>query len=98
MDEDAELRTHLADLGPGALADLRRVLEGSADYRREILVALMGRPRYSELATMIAMADTDEVIRLRLLQAIRDVTSVKSPGPPRIVREREAIRRPSEPA
>ena len=53
-DEDADLRAHLVDLGPGALADLRRVLEGSADYRREILVAFMGRPGYSDLATMIA--------------------------------------------
>ena len=71
MDEDAELRTNLAGLGPGAMADLQRVLEESAEYRREILVSLMGRPGYSELATMIAMADTDEVVRLRLLQAIR---------------------------
>jgi hypothetical protein len=44
MDEDTDLRAHLADLGPGAIADLRRVLEGSADYRLGILVALMGRP------------------------------------------------------
>ena len=73
MDEDADLRIHLAALGPGALADLRRVLEGSADYRREILVALMQRPAYGDLATMIAIADTDELVRLRLLQAIRDL-------------------------
>ena len=73
IDKDADLSAHLAALGPGALADLRRVLEGSADYRREILVALMERPAYTDLATMIAMADTDEVVRLRLLRAIRDL-------------------------
>jgi hypothetical protein len=31
IDEDADLRASLAALGPGALADLRRVLEGSGD-------------------------------------------------------------------
>ena len=46
-------------LGPGALADLTRVLGGSGEYRHAVL---------------IAMADTDEVVRLRLLRAIRGVT------------------------
>jgi hypothetical protein len=48
-EEDTEIRAHLAELGPGALIDLRRVLEGSADHRREILVALMTRPTYADL-------------------------------------------------
>jgi hypothetical protein len=61
----------LAALGPGALIDLQRVLEGSPDYRREVLVALMEGPAYTDLATLIATADTDEVVRLRLLRAIR---------------------------
>jgi hypothetical protein len=30
-------------------------------------------PAYADLATLIAMADTDEVVRLRLLRAIRDL-------------------------
>ena len=32
--------------------------------------ALEGRPPATDLATLIAMADTDEVVRLRLLRAI----------------------------
>jgi hypothetical protein len=35
--------------------------------------ALTARPAYADLATLIAMADTDEVVRLRLLRAIRDL-------------------------
>jgi hypothetical protein len=74
-DEDAELRVHLAALSPGALTDLRGILDGSATYRHDILVALMARPTHADLATLIAMAETDEVVRLRLIQAIRDVTA-----------------------
>ena len=33
----------------------------------------MARAASATLATLIAMADTDEVIRLRLLRAIRDL-------------------------
>jgi hypothetical protein len=73
-DEDADLRADLAALGAGALADLQRILEGPAVHRREILIALMARPTYADLATLIAMADTDEVVRLRLLRAIRDLS------------------------
>ena len=47
-------------------------IDEDAEYRREILVALTERSAYPDLATVIAMADTDEVVRLRLLQAIRD--------------------------
>ncbi|MDP9224331.1 MAG: hypothetical protein M3P18_10820 [Actinomycetota bacterium] len=54
--------------------DLRRVLEGPSTYRNEILKALMARPNSNELATLIAMADTDETVRLRLLRAIRDLS------------------------
>ena len=50
---------------PGAHIDLRRVLEVSTDYRREVLVALMEDQAHTHLATLIAMADTDEVVRLR---------------------------------
>jgi hypothetical protein len=74
FDEDADIRAGLAALGPGAVAELRRVLEGPATYRDAILKALMARPG-SDLATLIAMADTDETVRLRLLRAIRDLSS-----------------------
>ena len=33
----------------------------------------MARTTSSDLATLIAMADTDEIIQLRLLRAIRDL-------------------------
>jgi hypothetical protein len=56
-----------------ALAELRRILEGSSIDRTEILRALTARPTAADLATLIAMADTDEVVRLRLLRAIRNL-------------------------
>ena len=72
FDEDADIRSHLAALGPAALAELRRILEAPA-RRTEILRALTARPTSADLATLIAMADTDEVVRLRLFRAIRDL-------------------------
>lgn len=71
IDKDADRRALLAALGPGALAEPQRVLEGSSTYRDAVLVALIARPDHADLATLIAMADTDEVVRLRLLRAIR---------------------------
>ena len=71
--EDADVRSHLAVLGPAAQAELRRILEAPASRRTEILRALTARPASADLATLIAMADDDEVIRLRLLRAIRDL-------------------------
>jgi hypothetical protein len=70
LDEDANVRSHLAALGPAALAELRRILE--APDRTGVLRALLARPSSQDLATLIAMADTDEVVRLRL-RAIRDL-------------------------
>jgi hypothetical protein len=73
FDEDADLREHLAALGSAALDELRRVLEAPESYRTLVLQALTARPAQAELATLIAMADTDEVVRLRLLRATRDI-------------------------
>jgi len=73
FDEDADVRSHRAPLGPAALAELRRILEAPSSDRTEILRALTARPASADLATQIAMADTDEVVRLRLLRAIRDL-------------------------
>ncbi len=73
FDEDADVRTHLAALGPAALAELRRILEAPESHRTAVLRALTARPASADLATLIAMADTDEVVRLRLLRAIRDL-------------------------
>jgi hypothetical protein len=61
-------------LGAGALADLRRVLEGPQTYRDALLRTFITRPQLADFATLIAMANTDEVVRLRLRRAIRDVT------------------------
>ena len=72
FDEDADVRAHLSALGPAALAELRGVLEDPT-YRLKVLRALVARPESADLATLTAMADTDEVVRLRLLRAIRDL-------------------------
>ena len=72
LDEDADIRS-LAALGPAALAELRRILGGPSTYREAVLCRLMARPTSADLATLIAMADTDEVVRLRLLRAIREL-------------------------
>ena len=71
FEEDANIRSHLAVLGPAALAELRRIPE--APNRTPLFRALTARPTAAGLATVIAMADTDEVVRLRLLRAIRDL-------------------------
>lgn len=73
FDEDADVRSHLAALGPAVHAELHRILEAPSIDRTEILRALTARPALADLATLIAMADTDEVVRLRLLRAIRDL-------------------------
>lgn len=71
FDEDADIRSHLAALGPAALGERRAILERSD--RTPVLRFLMAPPASADLATLIAMADTDEVVRLRLLRAIRDL-------------------------
>ncbi len=73
LDEDADIRSHLATLARPALADLHNLLEAPETYRAAVLRALMPRPTCRDLATLIAMANTDEVVRLRLLRAIRDL-------------------------
>ena len=72
FDEDADVRSHLAALGPAALVELRRILE-APEHPTSVLRALMARPASADLATLIAMDDTDEVVRLWLLRAIRDL-------------------------
>jgi hypothetical protein len=75
FDEDADVRTHLAVLDPTALAELRRILEAPSTYRATLLRGLAARPAAADLDTLIAMAHTDEVVRLRLLRAIRDLSA-----------------------
>ncbi len=73
FDEDADIRSRLAALGPAALAELRAILEAPSARRTGVLRALPARPTSADLATLIAMADTDEVVRLRLIRATRDL-------------------------
>ena len=44
FDEDADVRSHLAVLGPAALAELRGILEAPSTYRTAVLRRLMARP------------------------------------------------------
>ncbi|MEX0983919.1 MAG: hypothetical protein WD096_02595 [Actinomycetota bacterium] len=74
LDEDVELRGSLAALGDGALGELRALLTGPQEGRDRLLVSLVARPQLKDLATLISMADTDPVVRLRLLRAIRDLS------------------------
>lgn len=74
LDEDAGLRASLAVLGAAALGELRDVLMWPAARRDALLRSLIGRPGAEPLGQLIAIADTDEVARLRVLRAIRDLT------------------------
>jgi hypothetical protein len=73
FDEEADVRSHLASLGRAALPWLERVLEkrDNTPIEQRSSRRLTARPAYADLATLIAMAD--EVVRLRLLRAIRDL-------------------------
>ena len=73
LDEDAELRSGLAALGAPARRQLRDVLTWPEGRRDALLRSLFGRPGTEPLSQLIAIADTDTVVRLRLLRAIRDL-------------------------
>ena len=73
FNQDADIRSDLAALDPVALSELGRIREVPSPYRTQVLQALMARTTSSDLATLFAMADTDEMIQLRLLRAIRDL-------------------------
>jgi hypothetical protein len=72
IDEDRELRDELLTFGAVALADLERLAQ--ADDRSDLHRALVSRPDLSRLGRRLADSQTVEVMRLRLLRAIRDVT------------------------
>ena len=71
IDEDADLRSSLAALGPDALRQLQDVLTWPELRRNALLRSLVGRIDTEPLTQLIAIADTDRVARLRLLRAIR---------------------------
>jgi hypothetical protein len=72
-DEDAGLRRNLAALGADSLRELQDVLTRPQPMRDALARSLVGRPAAEPLAQLIAIADTDEVARLRLLRATRDL-------------------------
>jgi hypothetical protein len=74
LEEDADLRSSLAALGPDDLRELQDVLTWPQPMRDALARSLVGRPAAEPLAQVIAIADTDEVARLRLLRAIHDLS------------------------
>ena len=79
INEDWELRKSLAACDPGWTRELEYVLNAPASFREELERYLIARPDFSDLAQLLAMADTDMVVRLRLLRAIRDIQASSSP-------------------
>jgi hypothetical protein len=75
FDEDADIRSNLAALGPTALSELQDVLTWPQPRRDEFLRSLVGRRHLEPLAQLIALADTDSSARLRLLRAIRNLSA-----------------------
>jgi len=76
MDEDAELRARLAELGPTALQALEQVLDAPADQQGQILRRLMSEPGGDQFAQLISLALMDEAASQRLRLAIKDVGAV----------------------
>jgi inosine/xanthosine triphosphate pyrophosphatase family protein len=76
--EDAELRAALSMLDPDALAALQRMAladDSTAFYR-----ALARQPDVAAMTQRIAGATSDDVARLRVLRAIRDLGTKKRLG------------------
>jgi hypothetical protein len=61
IDEDGDLRSSLAALGPEALRQLQDVLTWPEPSRDALLGSLVGRTSAEPLAQLIAIADTDKV-------------------------------------
>jgi hypothetical protein len=68
FDEDADIRSNLAALGPDAIRELQDVLTWPQPRRDDFLRSLVGRRHLVPLAQLIAIADTDKAARLRLLR------------------------------
>jgi hypothetical protein len=73
IDEDTSLRDNLAQLGMPALRELKMVLDAPQTYRDAVAKALFARPAAAHLARLLAMADTDRIVMLRLRRALRDL-------------------------
>ena len=73
LDEDRHLRAYLVELGPDALRELYMVLVGPKTYRVALQQEATARPDLASLERLLAITDTDEVAKLRLLRALRDL-------------------------
>jgi len=78
IDEDWELRKSLAACEPKWLRELEYVLIAPDPLREDLERYLIKRPDLADLAQLLAMAETDKVLRLRLLRAIRDIKASSS--------------------
>jgi hypothetical protein len=75
IDEDWQLRRSLAACDPAWVGELEFVLNSSETYRNDLRRLVAARPNLADLGELLAMADSNEVVRLRLLRAIRDIES-----------------------
>ena len=72
-DDDQKLREGLAVLPAEVRTDLERVLNWPPAKRDRLVQQMTARPDLEHVATLVAIASTDEIIRLRLLRALRAV-------------------------
>ena len=79
IEEDWELRKALAACDPVWVHELEFVLNAPDTYREELRSLVVTRPNLAELGELLAVADTNEVVRLRLLRAIRDLERPQQP-------------------
>lgn len=73
IEDDRQLRHDLAALSPAVLAGIRDVLTWPQERRSATLRSWMSRPEGADLAELVSIADADELVRLRMLRAIRDL-------------------------
>lgn len=76
IEEDWELRRSVAACDPEWVSELAFVLNAPPSYRADLRGVVATRPHLADLAELLAAADEDEVVRLRLLRAIRDTRTV----------------------
>ena len=73
LDEDVDLRITLAALGPAILRELQDMLTWPDPRGDALLRSLVGRVGAEPIAQVMAIADSYNVARLRLLRAMGDI-------------------------
>ena len=66
------LASQVRQLGEPAIKALHRYLTAPREAQTDVLRQLIARPEHDDLMQLLAIANVDEVARLRLLRAIRD--------------------------